>query len=264
MDIQAKHVDIFRRVRRAFAPLTLVPKANNWRLRDDDDVWSLVVQQVIVVGGSAAADRFKDSAESRQRVAYSALARMSPAARRVAIHGVLRRVGCRYCSRGVDKCRKTRALCRNLSVLMSTAAGPTGLLAELSKIGGIDRERRRIEEITTRFDYVKTKGSRDFLMEVGLVRNAIALDTRVLNVLKAVGLTVPDTVAQSSSEYDMVEAELLEKLCKPLGLLGVEFDRLIYQNYDAISSFLRRLASGSNPGQGPTRKALWEWLGSAR
>lgn len=34
--------------------------------------------------------------------------------------------------------------------------------------------------------------------------------------------------------YNHVERELLQKFCKPAKLLGFEFDRMIYQNYDKI------------------------------
>jgi hypothetical protein len=36
------------------------------------------------------------------------------------------------------------------------------------------------------------------------------------------------------SNYDEIEQEILENICKPIGLSGIQFDRMLYQNYDEI------------------------------
>jgi len=38
--------------------------------------------------------------------------------------------------------------------------------------------------------------------------------------------------------YKRQEEELLLKVCKPLNLSGIEFDRMIYQNYKEIKDGL--------------------------
>ena len=40
--------------------------------------------------------------------------------------------------------------------------------------------------------------------------------------------------------YDEIEKEILTKICKPIELSGVEFDRMLYQNYDKINLFLEK------------------------
>ena len=75
-------------------------------------------------------------------------------------------------------------------------------------------------------------------MEQGLVRDAIALDVRVMNVLRQIGIRVPDAVRGNAAAYDRVEADLLRGVCSKLGVSGIEFDRVIYQNYDEISKQL--------------------------
>jgi len=71
-------------------------------------------------------------------------------------------------------------------------------------------------------------------MELGLVRNAIALDVRVQNVLQKMGVETPTQIASSPRLYDEIENEILTKICRPLGILGVEFDRMLYQNYNDL------------------------------
>ena len=79
--------------------------------------------------------------------------------------------------------------------------------------------------------YFKSKGARDFLMELGLEKNAIALDTRITNILRCVGIDVPDDFIR---DYDKIERDILEDICKPIELSGVQFDRMLYQNYNEI------------------------------
>jgi hypothetical protein len=95
----------------------------------------------------------------------------------------------------------------------------------------------------SKFKYIKSKGARDFLMDLGLVRDAIALDARIQNVLeKIIGIEIPkdllEKIKNNSKLYDEVEEELLLKVCKPLNLSGIEFDRMIYQNYKEIKNGL--------------------------
>jgi hypothetical protein len=166
---------------------------------------------------------------------------LSDAAARKRIHSVLRRIGARYASAEIAKCRKTAALAHNLRVLRHTNGGPHGFLKRLAQLTGPSQDRRRIKYLMKCLWYIRSKGSRDLLMELGLVRDAIALDVRVMNVLQGVGLAIPVKQVQSNpSVYDEVEAAVLTGICVPLGLLGIEFDRMLYQNYDAIMKGLDR------------------------
>jgi len=79
--------------------------------------------------------------------------------------------------------------------------------------------------------YLKNKGAIDFLMELGFVKNALAFDTLVQNVLQEMGIELPKDVAGDSLLYAKIEKEILEKVCKPLEISGVILDRMLYQNY---------------------------------
>lgn len=151
------------------------------------------------------------------------------------IHSALRQVGARYASSDLTKCRKTAALAHNLRVLRHTNGGPKGLLTKLSQLEGTAHDRRRVKYMMKCLWYIGSKGARDFLMEMGLVRDPVALDVRVMNILQAVGLPLPEKrVPGDASTYDEIEARVLADICKPLKLTGIEFDRMIYQNYESI------------------------------
>ena len=109
--------------------------------------------------------------------------------------------------------------------------GPKGFLKEISKLS---TDKEKIKYVMSKFKYIKSKGARDFLMDLGLVRDAIAIDVRMQNVLRKIGISIPEGIKNNLKLYDKVEEELLLKVCKPLNLSGVEFDKMIYQNYDKI------------------------------
>jgi thermostable 8-oxoguanine DNA glycosylase len=119
-------------------------------------------------------------------------------------------------------------------VLSEYKDGPKGFLEEISKLS---TDKEKIKYVMSKFKYIKSKGARDFLMDLGLVRDAIAIDVRLQNVLKKIGINIPEGVSNPKL-YDKVEEELLSKVCKPLNLSNVEFDRMIYHNYDKIKEVL--------------------------
>ena len=81
---------------------------------------------------------------------------------------------------------------------------------------------------------IKNKGARDLLMELGLVRNAIAFDTRIKNVLHKISIETPEHFENSSKLYNDAENDIISKICVPLGISGIELDRMLYQNYEEI------------------------------
>lgn len=240
LNIAPAHIAMLRKLRARFSRTTIVPVQDSWRGRNNEEIWRYVIGQVMVVGGSASADRFIDRKDLCKKVSYRKLCELTPSMARKAIHSVLREVGCRYASSSLTKCRKTAALAHNLKVFMHTPGGPKGFLRHLSELTGRYAERRRIKYVMKVLWYLRSKSSRDFLMEQGLVRHALALDIRMITVLRKVGIDVPEAVRGNAAVYDRVESALLARVCEPLGMAGVEFDRLVYQNYDDIVKYLNQ------------------------
>jgi hypothetical protein len=110
--------------------------------------------------------------------------------------------------------------------------------ASWKKFQSLVQIKRKFKYVMSKFKYIKSKGARDFLMDLGLVRDAIAIDVRMQNVLKKIGINIPEGIKSNPKLYDKVEEELLSKVCKPLNLSGVEFDKMIYNNYDEIMKML--------------------------
>ena len=61
-------------------------------------------------------------------------------------------------------------------------------------------------------------------------------NSRIQAILNKMGIDIPMDYLSNPTLYDKIQTELIEKVCKALNLLGIEFDRLLYQNYKEIRS----------------------------
>ncbi len=220
----------FRRMMDLLLSKTEIPEENNWKGKSNNDIWLAIVAQVMVVGRSSPYEKFVKRTDLQSQIMYDALIQIedeTELSRK--INSVLLAVGTRYASITLSKCRKTRALVDNFKKLRSYDNGPIGFLKRLSEF---PTDKLRIKYVMTELKFLKNKGARDFLMELGIVKNAVALDSRIQNILQEMGIQTPGAFASSSSLYAQVEKDILEKICKPLGISGVTLDRILYQNYE--------------------------------
>jgi len=236
LNITNEHLAKLELIKQRYLGNTCLPEPDNWKSKSNNEIWLKVIEQVMLVGRSSPAEKFSKDLELQKKVSYEQLLKIKDDENQLkkVIHEVLRAVKTRYASASIEKCRKTKALVHNFKVLSEYKDGPKGLLEEVSKF---NTDKEKIKYIMSKFEYIKSKGARDFLMDLGLVRDAIALDARVRNVLeKIIGIKIPKDLLEKM--YDEVEEELLLKVCKPLNLSGIEFDRMIYQNYEEIKDGL--------------------------
>jgi len=235
LDIKEEHLDRFKEIKKQFFAKTKVPEENNWKFWTNDEIWLHIFEQVIVVGSSKPAEKFSKDAKLRSQVSYEKLVKKrEDEDLKKEINYVLRSVGARYASSNVSKCRKTNALAHNFKVLKSFNDGPKGLLKRVSELEGPYADKRKIKYLMRIFKYIQSKSARDFLMELGIVRDAVALDIRVQNIFAKIGVRIPRGFVSDPKLYDEIEKDILEKVCKYLKMSGVEFDRMLYQNYSNI------------------------------
>jgi len=231
LNITREHLAKLELIKQKFLRKTCLPEPDNWRGLCNNQIWLKVIGQVMLVGSSLSEKKFSD--QLKEKVSYDKLLKIKDDENQLnkVIHEVLRAVKTRYASASIEKCRKTKALVHNFKVLSEYKDGPKGFLEEISKLS---TDKEKIKYVMSKFKYIKSKGARDFLMDFGLVRDAIAIDVRLQNVLKKIGINIPERIKSNPKLYDKVEEELLSKVCKPLNLSGVEFDRMIYNNYKDI------------------------------
>ncbi len=203
------------------------PSPHRWRRLGDDDVWNLVLAQVSVVGSAASADRLLSSKAATSALRFRRLVRLPAAARTRQIHRLLRAHGVRYVTPRPAKCAKTRALVRNLAFLETFPGGPVGYVRELA---ALSTEEERIARVSKDLAFVKLKGSRDLLAELGLATDVIAFDVRVLGILRALGLPLAPNTTSSPKSYARLQQTLLRDVCAPEGVTGVVLDRILFWN----------------------------------
>jgi hypothetical protein len=224
-------------IKRRFLSKTTVPARGQWMRLSNNDIWLWMFRQVAVIGGAAADGRLMYDRNLRGKISYSRLSRMrSDRDVQKAINQALRGCASRYVSTSKSKCKKTQALARNFRRLQKFPGGPKGLVAKLAEIDGPSIDLRRTKYVMKGFDYFGSKSARGFLMNIGMASNVIALDIRLQKVLKRVGMKVPNGLASSPGVYDAFEKKLLESVCNPLKMTGIQLDQMIFQNYDDIMS----------------------------
>ena len=96
-------------------------------------------------------------------------------------------------------------------------------------------EWERVKFLKDNFKFMKNKSARDYLMGIGMNRRTLALDVRIQNIFNYVGISFPVAQDLGNTEiYDTTERKIIQKICKPLNVEPIVFDRILFQNYTRI------------------------------
>ena len=124
LKINEVHLKKFGKIKERFLSHTEVPEENNWKSWINNEIWLHMISQVIVVGGSAPANRFEKNPQLQQQVSYENLLKIDDKkGLEETVNRVLRVVSTRYASSDISKCRKTRALVHNFGIMKSFEDG---------------------------------------------------------------------------------------------------------------------------------------------
>jgi hypothetical protein len=267
MLLPSQAVAELKRVVKAYAAKARVPRAHAWKRLSDDEIWRHFIVQVAVVGSAASGERLNRALRAQQTLGLNRLAALPLARRRALISKSLRDSGVRYASHDIERCRKTAAVVRNFEFLSAFPGGPTGYVKSLVKVQSDDA---RAARLAADMSYIKLKGARDLLVELGVVSNVVALDTRILNILRRFGAVIPRDIRTNLNSYRQLQSELLSRVCKPLGITGAALDRILFQNYKdlrpprakpniSVNADVRERAFGQHR-RGPTKPCRSEHL----
>lgn len=220
------------------------PVPDNWKTKGDGELWSSVLGQIAVVGSAASGEAVKYALPDWDGW-YASLAVMDTKQRLREIHRLLREAGVRYAAEDIAKCKKSAAANYNYTVLASYE-GPK---IYFKKIATIPHEAWRIAAVADDLSYIKNKGARDLLIGLGIVKRAIAFDSRLIGVLKHIGAQLPSDLAANKPKYKALETELIEKVCEPSEITGGHFDRILFGRYkEIVSNPLIERACPGKPG----------------
>jgi hypothetical protein len=223
-----------RRLRKAARPhKNRVKFGPRWNKRTEDDLWRTVLSQIVVVGSAAPAEQLQRDPNMTRQVAIRRLKKChGDAALQKYLHECLVKIGTRYVSKkkGWEKDRKARAAVHNFRALMK-AGGPRKFF---KRVAALPRERERIQFLSNRetFQYYGKKGARDTLIELGLAKECLALDARIVGLLEKVGVKIKK--GSLDRDYERIEGELIEKVAKPLSISGARLDRVLFQYNNQI------------------------------
>jgi hypothetical protein len=204
-----------------------VEPANRWQDLGDDGIWRLTVGQVAVIGRSKPWDTIKASWRG-SGLEYADASLVVAAGRVADIAALLQhhfaKAGVRYAGKGRAPSRKAEACARNL-VRLRALGGPTRFAEILAAIAD---ENERAELTRALLAEVGPKGARDLLMGLGLHRNSIALDARVMSALRAAGVTTAKKAPADRKAYQLLERQLIDEVATPLGVEPIVVDRTLY------------------------------------
>jgi hypothetical protein len=223
LNITQKCIDQLKIISDKHLPNIEISPEHNWKNKSNDDLWLDVFKQVVVVGNSRPVASGKID-KYEQTIAYAKLKNENNA--REIIHKVLREIGAMWVGDDIDKDVKAKCLSKNLNYFKHYQNEVKGFF---TYVAGLD-EKARIRYAAKQLEYIGDKSARDLLMELGLIRNSIALDVRIVKSLRNLGVNIPDNY-NDKKIYPEIEKEILENICKPLDLEGVELDRLLYNTY---------------------------------
>lgn len=217
--------------------LAKVEPIDRWRTLGDDGIWRTIVGQVAVIGRSRPWEKMND-AWNGSGLEYAVIPPVLDAGGINAVAELIQQRfaegGVRYVGSGAAPSAKARACARNL-VRVRALGGPTRF-AEI--VENIHDDHERIELARALLAMVAEKGARDLLMGLGLLRNSIALDARVMRVLREAKLTDEEKAPSDRATYAALEREVIAEIAAPLNIEPVVVDRTLYQRTDEVIAAL--------------------------
>lgn len=234
--VTEKQLNQFRMIIEAYRSTTKYPKPGLWKSLSNTEIWYWMVGQVMVVGSAGGGKRFWQNTELKRKIDFEVLKKVkSDRAVKKSIHFVLREAGARYASIELEKCAKTKALFANFKTIVGYKNGFKELLQELYNMKGAHRELDRVYFLMDNLEFMKNKSARDFLMNLGMNQNTLAIDIRIQNIFQHLKIDFPAQAAFGNRVvYESIEEAIKKSICQPLGVKPLYFDRILYQNYFRI------------------------------
>jgi hypothetical protein len=236
INITKEQLSVYRCIVAAYGTGTHVPEQGMWKALSNEALWLRHVEQVMVVGGVTSKFRLDKMPHLQQQISFAVLQEIGcDAILMKTIHAVLQSAGTRYVGAEVALSAKTKALVHNFKFIKDYPQQFTGLIHHLTQYKEESTERERVTFLMQHLKFMKNKSARDYLMGIGMNRNTLALDIRIQNIFRHVGVAFPGPELLARAQvYDHVEQQIIQKVCAPLGIEPVALDRILFQNYRRI------------------------------
>lgn len=226
---------ILNRLAVPLAPLVQLERIGVYRSMSIEQVWWRLLGQVCVMGSSRPWDQAQRRPNARKILAYSAMARHPKAEE--------------YLRDALQSLKATRfpskAAAKLVAALKSPAVFRGGRVRLFEGLSHRDDPHAVREELIRRCPMFRLKSASDFMISVGLSRDVVALDVRILGYLgKYCESTLKASSVRSNKRlYLSVEAALRD-YCREQQLDLAVLDRLLFKYSSlTVAEFLE-----SNPG----------------
>ncbi|MFB0544104.1 MAG: hypothetical protein ACETVN_00185 [Asgard group archaeon] len=236
MQVELKSLE---KIKRYLAHKVKLPELGEYARLNDDDLWLKMVIQFCVMGGTRMFDNLM-----RNETAFSGFKKeiglnklLSIKKDRVKrIETVLKNYkATRFYSK---QAKKIDDILKEIKVVDK---GHVVLLDRLSHKQDFSTIRK---ELRKRNKYFKLKSASDFMINVGLSHDVMALDTRLVRILKDhFGLNIDVRKVQRNKKiYESIE-EAIREACKEIGISLAHLDRIFfkYSDKNAISFIIEDL-----------------------
>ena len=208
------------------------PEFGNWKEKSDAELWRAVLIQIAVVGKAKAGEDLYGELAADLDDWYRQLLMASGEARLKAIHKRLRNASVRYVTLESKECRKSKAAVYNFELIQSYG-GPKRYFSQIAEV---PVEAWRVSIVSDEMEFIRNKGARDMLNGLGIVRDAIAFDSRLQKVLSHMGAVLPNDLAMNRRKYKALQEELIDKVCVPCGISGGHLDQILFLKANVIVS----------------------------
>lgn len=233
MLIEANHLTAFKEIIDRYEKETIFPEVDNWKNLTNNNLWIRLVGQVNVVGGSDGNERFFENPNYSKRLSYDLLIQLNNEDLIQTINSVLSEAGVRYVNKDINKISvKARCLAKNFAFINAFQNSFIGLIEHIKRFSGGKAELDRVYFLSENLEFISHKTARDFLMGLGINFNTIAIDSRIQEIFKRIGLPIPKSYSKKT--YEETESQIVNEICRPLNIVPVKFDRILYQNYFKI------------------------------
>lgn len=196
--------------------------------KSNDELLVGLVGQIAAIGNNTAQDNVQDDPELRSALTWKRLSSMDDEERHIAIWTVLRAAGSRYARKDVAHCVPSQKLSASVAAFAKEGS-PKAYVAKLAKLPSDVERLNMVRGIPS---LSGGKSPRDFLTtKLGMARNFIALDIRIMQVLHAIAPSQVRKQATPGSDdtYNRIEAALVEQVCPRFGISPAELDQWLFR-----------------------------------
>jgi len=237
--ISKQDIEKLKKLKKYLIRKVNLPKLGYYLSLDDEELWIKIVVQFCVMGGTRMIDNLienkKEFAKFKDQISLTRLLSIKTG-----------RIG--FIAKTLKEFKATRFYNRQAEKIDSIMKNPRVVAGKrIVLLDGLSHKHHGRDvrtKLMRRNPYFKLKSTSDFMIDTGLSDDVIALDTRVVGILKEhfnLNLNL-NRVQNNKAIYESIESAL-RKACGELGISLAQLDRMLFRfsNKNAITFVLEDL-----------------------